>query len=125
LKEVQEEQQGRQVDITLGDLPGCQGEPSLLKQVWVNLLSNALKYTRQREVARIEVGCRHAEPDGEIVYYIRDNGVGFDMRYSPRLFGVCQRLHKAEEYEGTGVGRAIIQRSLHRPGGRRRAEAQP
>jgi light-regulated signal transduction histidine kinase (bacteriophytochrome) len=121
LADLQAEQSGREVEITLGDLPPCRAEPSLLKQVFVNLLSNALKYSRKREVAHIEVGCW--EHDGEQVYFVKDNGVGFDMQYAKKLFGVFQRLHRAEEYEGTGVGLAIVQRIVHRHGGRVWAEA--
>jgi signal transduction histidine kinase len=121
LADLQAEQSGRQVEITLGDLPPCRAEPSLLRQVFVNLLHNALKYSRNREVARIEVGCR--ECDGEQVYFVKDNGVGFDMQYAQKLFGVFQRLHRAEEYEGTGVGLAIVQRIVDRHGGRVWAEA--
>jgi light-regulated signal transduction histidine kinase (bacteriophytochrome) len=118
------EQDGRRVEITLGDLPACQADPSLLKQVWFNLLSNAFKYTRNREVALIEVGCRD-DRSGERTYFVKDNGVGFDMQYAPKLFGVFQRLHRAEDYEGTGVGLAIVQRIVLRHGGRVWAEAQP
>jgi PAS domain S-box-containing protein len=126
LDELQRERDGRRIEITLGDLPPCDAEPALLKQVWTNLLSNAIKYTRGREPATIEVGCRvDAGPPEERTYFVRDNGVGFDMRYVGKLFGVFQRLHRAEDYEGTGVGLAIVQRIIHRHGGRVWAESQP
>ena len=113
-------QRERRIDFTIGDLPLCQADPALLKQVFVNLLANALKFTSQREVAAIEVGCR--EERGEHVYFVKDNGVGFNMAYVDKLFGVFQRLHRADEYEGT-VGLAIVQRIIHRHGGRIWAEA--
>jgi len=126
LDELRGEHDGRRLEITLGDLPPCDAEPALLKQVWTNLLSNAIKYTRGRELATIEVGCRSdGGPSGERTYFVRDNGVGFDMRYVDKLFGVFQRLHRDEEYEGTGVGLAIVQRIIHRHGGRVWAEARP
>jgi light-regulated signal transduction histidine kinase (bacteriophytochrome) len=121
LEELRLEQEGRQIELTLSDLPLCQADPALLKQVWFNLLANAFKYTRQREIAKIEVGCRQEGKQG--AYFVKDNGVGFDMQYADKLFGVFQRLHLAEEYEGTGVGLAIVQRILHRHGGRIWAEA--
>ncbi|MES2307481.1 MAG: ATP-binding protein [Verrucomicrobiota bacterium] len=113
--------QGRKIELVLGNLPVCQGDFSLLKQVWVNLVSNAIKYTRHCEVARIEIGS--LEEKGETVYFIRDNGAGFDMKYSNKLFGVFQRFHRAEDYEGTGVGLAIVQRIIQRHGGRIWAES--
>ena len=121
LVELGHEHEGRRVDITIGELPVCQADPVLLKQVFVNLLANALKFTRQRDVAVITIGCR--EDGGERIYFVQDNGVGFDMRYASKLFGVFQRLHSSEEYEGTGVGLAIVQRIIHRHGGRVWAEA--
>jgi light-regulated signal transduction histidine kinase (bacteriophytochrome) len=127
-------QEQRNVEITVGDLPACEADPALLKQVWVNLLANALKFTRSREAARIEVGfLPHSTPPGAApgvgmdevgTYFVRDNGVGFDMQYANKLFGVFQRLHRAEEYEGTGVGLAIVQRIVNRHGGRVWAEAE-
>ena len=119
--ELRSEQQGRRVEIAIGDLPACQADPALLKQVWMNLMSNALKYTRKQEVAAIEVGSR--EQAGACVYFVKDNGVGFDMQYADKLFGVFQHLHRPEDYEGTGVGLAIVQRIIHRHGGRVWAEA--
>jgi light-regulated signal transduction histidine kinase (bacteriophytochrome) len=121
LEDLHAEHAGRQVEITLGDLPTCRAEPTLLKQVFVNLLGNALKYSRQRDVAYIEVGCQ--VNDGVCIYFVKDNGVGFDMQYANKLFGIFQRLHRAEDYEGTGVGLAIVQRIVHRHGGRVWAEA--
>ncbi|TLY36622.1 MAG: PAS domain S-box protein [Nitrospirae bacterium] len=121
VEELRAEQQGRRVEMAIGDLPACQADPALLKQVWLNLISNALKYTRKQEMAVIAVGCQ--EQDSATAYFVRDNGVGFDMRYADKLFGVFQRLHRAEEYAGTGVGLAIVQRIIHRHGGRVWAEA--
>jgi light-regulated signal transduction histidine kinase (bacteriophytochrome) len=121
LADLRTQTEGRQVQIEIGPMPSCEADPALLRQVWVNLLSNALKYSRKREHARVEVGC--TEQNGEPVYFVRDNGSGFDMRYAGKLFGVFQRLHRAEDYEGTGVGLAIVQRIVHRHGGRVWADA--
>src|SRR5437016_5015497 len=112
---------GRRLDIVIGDLPVCRADVALLKQVLINLLSNAIKFTSKRESASIEVGCQRL--GGQPVYFIKDNGVAIDMRYAYRLFGVFQRLHRVAEYEGTGVGLAIVQRIIHRHGGRIWAEA--
>jgi light-regulated signal transduction histidine kinase (bacteriophytochrome) len=134
ISELDSQREGRRIEIRIGDLPPCQGDPALLKQVWLNLLSNAFKYTRHREPAVIEVGCMRepafAQGYGEAgkgqeenVYFVRDNGTGFDMHYAGKLFGVFQRLHRAEDFEGTGVGLAIVHRIIHRHGGRVWAEA--
>lgn len=110
--------------VSLGALPAAQADPALLKQVWVNLLSNALKYNAPRgDAARIEISGEHG--DGILRYRICDNGVGFDMRYADKLFGVFQRLHSHDEFEGTGVGLAIVQRIVIRHGGTINAEAEP
>jgi len=122
LTELRHEQENRQIEFSISDLPVCQADPALLQQVWVNLLANALKFTRQRQIAKIEVG--YQQTDGEYVYFVKDNGVGFDIKYTHKLFGVFQRLHRAEEYDGTGVGLAIVQRIIHRHGGRVWAEAE-
>lgn len=137
LTEMQKEQEGRQVEIVIGELPPCQADPTLLKQVWTNLLSNALKYTRKRDVARIEIGSRSElrpsngdeagrpdEPGPITAYFVRDNGAGFDMKYAHKLFGVFQRLHRTADYDGTGVGLAIVHRIITRHGGRVWGEAQ-
>jgi len=121
LEDLASQREGRQMEVRVGELPPCLGDPALLRQVWVNLLSNAFKYTLPREHVLIEIGCEEA--GGEPVYFVRDNGVGFDMRYVHKLFGVFQRLHRADEFEGTGVGLAIVQRIIHRHGGRVWAEA--
>lgn len=110
----------RSIKTNISNLQPSLGDPALLKQVWTNLLSNALKYTRKRSPALIDIGSQ--ERDGETVYFVRDNGTGFDMRYVDKLFGVFQRLHRVEDYEGTGVGLAIVQRIVHRHGGRVWAE---
>jgi signal transduction histidine kinase len=111
----------RKLEVRIGELPVSFGDPALLRQVWLNLLSNGLKYTRQREAGVLEIGCQRA--DGVDTFFVRDNGTGFDMRYADKLFGVFQRFHRAEDYEGTGVGLAIVQRIVHRHGGRVWAEA--
>jgi len=125
LEEMDGEHEGRQVEVRVGELSSCLADPALLKQVWMNLLSNALKYTGRRPTAVIEVGSQIADGSGRPTYFVKDNGVGFDMRYADKLFGVFQRLHRAEDYGGTGVGLAIVQRIVHRHGGRVWAEAQP
>ncbi len=121
LEELRPERTGRAVEIDIDPLPRCRADRSLLKQVWVNLLSNAHKYTRGRAPARIRIGFR--SQDGLEAYYVADNGTGFDMRYADKLFRVFQRLHRAEEFEGTGVGLAIVERILSRHGGRVWVEA--
>jgi PAS domain S-box-containing protein len=112
---------GRSVSVSVGETPVLWGDAALLKQVFVNLIDNAFKYTRMRAQAAIEIGAR--ETGGEHVFFVRDNGAGFDMRYADKLFGVFQRLHRAEDFEGTGVGLAIVQRIIQRHGGRVWAEA--
>jgi PAS domain S-box-containing protein len=121
LEELKPQQEGREFDFQLGDLPACHGDPALLKQVWLNLLSNAIKYTKGRTPAIIEIGCRPER--GELVYFVRDNGAGFDMQFAHKLFGAFQRLHRFDEFEGTGIGLANVQRIIHRHGGRVWAQA--
>ncbi len=114
---------GRRIEFVNGDLAPVQADPVLLRQLFANLIGNAVKYTRGREHARIEVGSE--QRNGERVFYVRDNGVGFDMRHAEKLFQVFQRLHRAEDYEGTGVGLAIVQRIVTRHGGRVWAQSVP
>lgn len=123
LSDLQPEFSGRQVDITLAnDFPICEADPNLLRQVFANILGNALKYSRKRDETRIEVNWKNT--DGEVVYYIRDNGVGFDMQYADKLFSVFYRLHRVEEFEGSGVGLATVHRIITRHGGRIWVEAE-
>lgn len=122
LDELHKEREGRQVEIRVGNLPDCVADPTLFKQIFVNLLSNAFKYTRQKENAVVEVGCQQHESENN--YFVRDNGAGFDMQYAQKLFDIFQRLHRADEFEGTGVGLSIVQRIIHRHGGRVWAEGE-
>jgi PAS domain S-box-containing protein len=121
VRELQRQTEGRTISVSVGDTPALWGDPALLKQVFVNLIGNAFKYTRMRAQAIIEIGAR--DIDGEQVFFVRDNGAGFDMQYADKLFGVFQRLHRAEDFEGNGVGLAIVQRIVRRHGGRVWAEA--
>jgi signal transduction histidine kinase len=108
--------------VTIGELPPVHGDAALLRQVWVNLISNAVKFSAGNEQPEIEIGGR--EEPAATVFWVRDNGVGFDMAYQHKLFGVFERLHSQEEFEGTGVGLAIAQRVMNRHGGRIWAESQ-
>jgi len=121
--DLQLEIQGRCIEWRLAPLPKIEADASLMRQVWTNLLSNAVKYTRPRDPARIEVGCEDSSR-GEFVFFVRDNGVGFDMKYAGKLFGVFQRLHRAEEFEGTGIGLANVRRIISRHGGHIWAEGK-
>jgi light-regulated signal transduction histidine kinase (bacteriophytochrome) len=116
--EVSEETNGRDVVWKVGALPECYGDRSMLRLVLVNLISNAVKFTGTRMRAEIEIGCEDTARDHEVVVFVRDNGVGFDMKYVNKLFGVLQRLHPVEAFEGTGIGLATVQRIVHRHGGR-------
>ena len=122
LDRLQSEREGRRVTITVTDLPDCEGDCSMLREVLLNLLSNALKFTRHRDEPVIEVGCLAGSHPH--TYYVKDNGAGFDMQYADKLFGVFQRLHRSEDYPGTGVGLAIVHRIIARHGGRVWAEAE-
>lgn len=110
---------GRQVELRLGALPEGEADPALLRQVWLDLLGHAIRYSRGREAALVEAGSETV--DGTPEYYVRDKGVGIDMKHAHKLFGVFERLHQADQFEGTGVGLAIVQRH----GGRVRAQAEP
>ena len=120
-EEFRLETTGRQIDLMIKEMPTCSADPALLNHVYTNLLSNALKFTRGRDVARIEVGSY--VKDKTTVYYVKDNGIGFDMKYANKLFGVFQRIHDDPSIEGTGVGLAIVERIIHRHGGRVWAES--
>jgi PAS domain S-box-containing protein len=122
LGELQTDMKGRSILWKIDPLPEVSGDPSMLRLVFVNLVSNAIKFTRKQPQARIEIGCISDNPE-EKVFFVKDNGAGFDMRYVDKLFGLFQRLHRTEEFEGTGVGLANVQRIIHRHGGRTWAES--
>ncbi|HLW85685.1 MAG TPA: PAS domain S-box protein [Candidatus Sulfotelmatobacter sp.] len=119
---LEPESEGRRVEWKVGELPFVECDPTLVRLVFQNLIHNALKYSRPRTPAVIEIG--HCEKRGQTVIFVRDNGVGFNMKYADKLFGVFQRLHRPEDFEGTGVGLATVQRIVHKHGGRVWAEAE-
>jgi PAS domain S-box-containing protein len=124
--EVRQGTEGRKIVWTVGTLPPLHGDRSMLRLVLVNLIANAVKFTRTRPQAEIEIGCAAGEQRGEqdqIVVFVRDNGVGFDMKFANKLFGVFQRLHSSDAFEGTGIGLATVQRIVHRHGGKVWAES--
>jgi len=122
VSELKMEIDGRKVDWKIASLPYVECDPTLMRQVFANLLSNAVKYTRPRDPAIIEVGT--VQENGAPAIFVRDNGVGFSMKYADKLFGVFQRLHRAEDFEGTGIGLATVQRIIHKHGGRIWAEGE-
>ena len=124
LSDLRLDLQGREISWTIAALPEVQGDPAMLRQVFMNLIVNAVKFTRTKPMATIEIGVEHPSAT-EIVLFVRDNGVGFDMQYAPKLFGVFQRLHRADEFEGTGIGLANVRRIVHRHGGRTWAVGVP
>jgi PAS domain S-box-containing protein len=123
LQELEPDAAGRKIEWCMGDLQEVRGDEALLRMVMVNLIANALKFTRTREQARIEIGTLPNQAS-EVVVFVRDNGVGFDMTYADKLFGVFQRLHRADEFEGTGIGLASVRRIIARHGGRSWAEGK-
>ena len=123
LDQLQVEMSGRDVQVRIGDLPPCHADPVMVRQVYFNLIDNALKFTRSREHALIETGST-GEND-ELVYFVRDNGIGFDMQYADKLFKLFERLHEKQGYEGTGLGLAIVARIIERHGGWIRAGSRP
>lgn len=121
-QQLEPECSGRNIEFKVGPLPTVQADPAMIRQVFFNLLSNAVKYTSRREVAKVEIG---SSPQAEeVIVFVRDNGAGFDPQYAQRLFGIFQRLHRAEEFEGTGVGLHMVQRIIARHHGRVWAESQ-
>jgi len=123
-RDLQVDTENRQIEWNVMPLPAVRGDPNLLRVVLTNLLSNAIKYSRDRKPAKLEVGSKPAAAN-EVVMYVKDNGVGFDMQYADKLFGVFQRLHHSDEFEGVGIGLATVRRIINRHGGRTWAEATP
>jgi light-regulated signal transduction histidine kinase (bacteriophytochrome) len=121
IAELGQDTKDRDISWTIGALPVCYGDRSMLKLVLANLLSNAVKFTRIRPRAKIEIGCADGK-DNQVEVFVADNGAGFEMQYVNKLFGVFQRLHRAEEFEGTGIGLATVERIIQRHGGTVRAE---
>ncbi|HKP02686.1 MAG TPA: ATP-binding protein [Chthoniobacterales bacterium] len=120
--EISPDTENRNIAWSIGTLPVCYGDPSMLRLVFGNLISNAVKFTRPRPASQIEIGSINHQPN-EVIVFIKDNGVGFDMKYRDKLFGVFQRLHSQEAFEGTGIGLATVERVVHRHGGRVWAES--
>ncbi|MEJ2662180.1 MAG: ATP-binding protein, partial [Desulfobacteraceae bacterium] len=123
IHELEPDAAGRTIEWRIGDLPAVDGDAAMLQIVLSNLIANALKFTRTRQQARIEIGSLPGQAS-ETVIFVRDNGTGFDMTYVDKLFGVFQRLHRAEEFEGTGIGLATVRRIVARHGGRVWAEGK-
>jgi light-regulated signal transduction histidine kinase (bacteriophytochrome) len=120
--ELQNQQNGKPIECNIGDILPAAADNTTIRQVWINLISNAIKYSGLKEKILIEIGSEYS--NDEIVYHVRDNGAGFDMRYAKKLFNVFQRLHSSEEFEGTGIGLAIIKRVINKHGGRVWAESK-
>jgi signal transduction histidine kinase len=120
--ELIEREGDRKIELTIGDLGMASIDASMMRQVWINLIGNALKYSRKNDITKVEIG--KLEKNNEVVFFVKDNGAGFDMAYVEKLFGVFQRLHKNNEFEGTGVGLALVKRIIDRHGGRIWAEGK-
>jgi light-regulated signal transduction histidine kinase (bacteriophytochrome) len=124
MQELAPDAAGRLIVWRVGDLPVVSGDAAMLRIVLANLIANAIKFTRPRQQAQIEIGSMPAQAL-EAIIFVRDNGVGFDMAYVDKLFGVFQRLHRTDEFQGTGIGLASVCRIIARHGGRTWAEAEP
>jgi light-regulated signal transduction histidine kinase (bacteriophytochrome) len=123
IEELEPEVESRKINWQIADFPLVTGDQAMLRVVLVNLISNALKFTGPRPEAEVEIGCI-LDSDAEVEFFVRDNGVGFDMDYADKLFGVFQRLHHTDEFEGTGIGLANVHRIISRHGGRTWAEGE-